>query len=112
MLDSPQGNDTGIGHWTTRLEHCPDCEWDMVQPANYEPLWGDRWLIARACPNCGWEHEGVFPHAALRQFEEHLDSVDDQLWEDLVRIQRERIDEEVARFAGALAADAILPEDF
>ena len=38
--------------------------------------------------------------------------MDDRLWDDLVRIQRERIDDEVAQFAGALAADAILPEDF
>jgi hypothetical protein len=112
MLDSPQGPDTGVGDWTTRLEMCPDCDRDMVQPTGYEPLWGDRWLISRSCPNCGWHHEGVFPHAALRNFEEHLDVVDDQLWDDLVRIQRERIDDEVAQFAGALAVDAILPEDF
>jgi hypothetical protein len=84
----------------------------MVQPAGYEPLWGDRWLISRSCPNCGWHHEGVFPNAALRNFEEHLDEVDDRLWDDLVKIQRELIDEEVSRFAKALAADAILPEDF
>jgi hypothetical protein len=112
MLESPQSQGTNVGAWTTRLEHCPDCRRDMVQPAGYEPLWGDRWLIARNCPNCGWEHEGVFPHAALRGFEEHLDEIDDRLWEDLGRIQRERIDEEVARFAAALAVDAILPEDF
>ncbi len=60
----------------------------MVQPASYEPLWGDRWLISRACPNCGWEHEGVFPHAALRGYEDHLDEVDDKLWDDLARIQK------------------------
>ena len=112
MLDSPHSRGTEVGHWTTRLEHCPECARDIVQPGSYEPLWGDRWLIARTCPNCGWEHEGVFPHAALRVYEEHLDDIDDQLWDDLVRIQRERIDEEVALFAAALAADAILPEDF
>jgi len=112
MLEIPDRHGTGVGHWTTPLEHCPDCERDMVQPASYEPLWGDRWLIARSCPNCGWEHEGVFPHAALRNFEEHLDEVDDYLWDELVRIQNERINGEVATFAGALAADAILPEDF
>ena len=38
--------------------------------------------------------------------------MDDKLWDDLVRIQKERIDDEVAAFAAALAADAILPEDF
>ena len=112
MLDSPQSPGTGVGPWTTRLEQCPECTRDIVQPTGYEPLWGDRWLIARACPNCGWEHEGVFPHAALRAYEEHLDEVDDRLWDDLARIQRERIDDEVAQFAGALAVDAILPEDF
>lgn len=112
MLDSPHSRGTGVGHWRTRLEHCPDCGRDMVQPASYEPLWGDRWLISRACPNCFWHHEGVFPHAALREFEEHLDEIDDQLWDQLVKIQQERIDEEVMVFAGALAANAILPEDF
>ena len=59
MLESPQSQGTNVGAWTTRLEHCPDCRRDMVQPTGYEPLWGDRWLIARNCPNCGWEHEGV-----------------------------------------------------
>ena len=112
MLDSPQSHGTNVGAWTTRLELCPDCKRDMVQPGGYEPLWGDRWLISRTCPNCGWEHEGVFPHAALRGYEDHLDEVDDQLWDDLVRIQQERIDAEVAAFAAALEADAILPEDF
>jgi hypothetical protein len=112
MLDSPHSHRTEVGHWTTRLEQCPKCKRDMVQPDGYEPLWGDRWLISRSCPNCGWQHEGVFPHEALRSYEEHLDAVDDQLWDDLARIQRERIDDEVAALAGALAAGAILPEDF
>ena len=75
---------TAIGTWCSR--------------PSYEPLWGDRWLISRSCPNCGWEHEGVFPHAALRGYEDHLDEVDDKLWDDLARIQKERIDDEVAAF--------------
>ena len=112
MLDFPETPNGDVGHWTTRLEHCPECDRDMVQPASYEALWGDRWLISRECPNCGWGHEGVFPHAALREFEEHLDEVDDRLWDQLVKIQNERVDNEVAVFAAALACDAILPEDF
>ena len=112
VLDFSHSRSSHIGHWTARLELCPDCDRDMVQPTNYEPLWGDRWLISRECPNCGWEHEGVFPHGALRAFEEHLDSVDDRLWDELVRIQNERIDAEVGLFASALAVDGILPEDF
>ena len=26
MLDSPQSHGANVGHWTTRLEHCPDCD--------------------------------------------------------------------------------------
>lgn len=84
----------------------------MVQPSSYEPLWGDRWLISLECPNCDWAHDGVWPHVALRRFEEHLDDMDDQLWTDLIEMERARMEEDIQMFAGALAADAILPEDF
>ena len=55
---------------------------------------------------------GVWPHAALRGFEEHLDDIDDQLWTELIEIEKARMEEDIQLFAGALAADAILPEDF
>ena len=112
MLESPHSGIPALGHWQDRLEHCPRCERDMVQPASYEALWGDRWLIALECPNCDWEHEGIWPHAALRRFEEQLDEVDDRLWDELVRMEKHRMLEEIRQFAGALAAGAILPEDF
>lgn len=112
MLDSPHSQSGQIGHWKDRLEHCPECSKDLVQPASYEPLWGDRWLIALECPNCEWQREGVWPHAALRRFEEYLDEVDDKLWDELIAIERRRLEEEITVFAGALASDAILPEDF
>ena len=83
-----------------------------MQPASYEPLWGDRWLIALECPNCDWAREGVWPHAALRQLEDHLDTVDERLWEQLLALETARAEEEIAIFAGALDCDAILPEDF
>src|SRR5687767_3260221 len=38
MLEFGDTHGTGVGHWTTRLEHCPDCDRNMVQPASYEPL--------------------------------------------------------------------------
>ena len=112
MLDSHHPARTGIGHWRDRLEHCPECKRDLVQPASYEPLWGDRWLIELECPNCDWSQEGVWPHAALRRLEDHLDTVDERLWEDLLAMERARAEEEIAIFAGALHSDAILPEDF
>ena len=112
MLDSPNARFAGIGRWDDRLERCPKCSRDLVQAGSYEPLWGDRWLISLSCPNCSWEHEGVWPHAALRRFEEHLDDLDDQLWSELLTLEKTRMAEEIEQFAGALAADAIVPEDF
>jgi hypothetical protein len=112
VLDSPHSPGIGVGHWRDRLEHCPGCKCDLVQPVSYEPLWGDRWLVSLECPSCAWNHEGVWPHAALRRFEEHLDEVDDQLWDQLLAIERARMEGEIELFAGALHADAILPEDF
>lgn len=112
VLDFSDKRSSGVGGWDARLERCPECERDLVQPATYEPLWGDRWLIALDCPNCHWQHEGVWPHAALRRYEEHLDEVDDRLWDALVKLERERMEEEVRLFSGALATGLILPEDF
>lgn len=112
MLDFSDQRRGDVGHWEARLEICGRCGRDLVQPASYEPLWGDRWLIALDCPNCDWQHEGVWPHTALRRYEEHLDEVDDRLWDELVKLERERMEDEVAVFAGALATDLILPEDF
>ena len=112
MLDSPRSPTPALGHWQDRLEHCPCCERDLVQPASYEPLWGDRWLIVLECPNCDWTRDGIWPHAALRRFEEHLDEVDDRLWDELVQVEKRRLEQEISIFAGALQSDAILPEDF
>lgn len=112
MLDSPRQPGVGIGHWKDRLERCPQCSRDLVQPSSYEPLWGDRWLIALDCPNCSWHHEGVWPHEALRRFENYLDDIDDQLWEELLMLERSRLEEDIEAFAGALSSGAILPEDF
>ena len=38
--------------------------------------------------------------------------MDDQLWTDLIEMEKARMEEDIKMFAGALAADAILPEDF
>jgi len=112
MLDSPHPSRTEVGHWQDRLEHCPSCKLDLVQPASYEPLWGDRWLVSLDCPSCGWKQDGVWPHAALRRFEEHLDDMDELLWSELLELEKARMEEDIQIFVGALTSDAILPEDF
>lgn len=112
MLDFHRSGGTSVGHSHDRLEDCPRCKRDLVQPVSYEPLWGDRWLVALECPNCDWAREGIWPHIALRRLEDHLDAVDDRLWVDLLTLEQARAEREIATFAGALANDAILPEDF
>jgi hypothetical protein len=64
------------------------------------------------CPNCDVYREGVFTQDTVECFDEELDRGADALARDYKRLMRANMAEEIERFAGALRADAILPEDF
>ena len=56
--------------------------------------------------------EGVFTQDTVETFDEELDRGADALARDYRRLMRANMVEEIDRFAAALEADAILPEDF
>jgi hypothetical protein len=56
--------------------------------------------------------EGVFSQTTVEAFDEQLDRGGDALERDYTRLMRSNMEEELARLAGALNANAILPEDF
>ena len=64
------------------------------------------------CPECETFREGVFSQHAVEAFDEELDAGTDALTADYRRLMRANMAEEVDRFAGALQAEAVLPEDF
>jgi hypothetical protein len=64
------------------------------------------------CPNCRWLGGGEFDQELVDAFEDHLDRGTKALVEDLKRLVRANMEEEVERFVHALEAGAILPMDF
>ena len=96
----------------TELHVCPVCERDLVYPVDWEEVSATHWKVVRRCPNCEWSQSGQCDQAAVDRFDEHLDVGTEILLRDLRRMERANMEEEIDRFCRALAADAILPEDF
>jgi hypothetical protein len=94
------------------LHICVGCTSNFVYPARWEEAGPEHWTVLLHCPNCDLFLEGVFSQVAVERFDEELDRGADQLGRDYRRLREANMAEEVDRFARALEADAILPEDF
>jgi hypothetical protein len=95
------------------LHVCPSCTGAFVVPGEvYEVIGEDRCRLDLRCADCGWEDTAVHSDAELEALDRELDrGYADLLWAlEVLWIGNE--EESIARFAAALAADAILPEDF
>lgn len=94
------------------LHICPQCDSKLVQPIEWSDAGADHWELALYCPNCRWSHTGRFRGDQLADLEDNLDTGFDDLVRDLRRLRAANMSDEIERFADALAADLILPEDF
>src|SRR5215510_9882629 len=94
------------------LHVCPECDRDLVYPVDWEEASATHWEVELRCPNCEWTEIGTFDQATVDRFDEQLDMGTDQLVKDLRRMVQANMEAEAERFAAALNADAILPEDF
>jgi hypothetical protein len=94
------------------LHVCPKCDRDLVYPVDWEEASSTHWAVELRCPNCEWTEVGTFDQATVDRFDEQLDMGTDQLVKDLRRMVQANMEAEAERFAAALNADAILPEDF
>jgi hypothetical protein len=94
------------------LHICPECEQLLVYPVEWEEHDDTHWEVVLRCPNCEWTTVGVYAQDTVDRFDEELDRGTEALVRDLKRLTRANMEDEVERFARALAAGAILPEDF
>jgi hypothetical protein len=94
------------------LHVCQDCESELVQPMEWRSTSDDRWELTLHCPNCDWSSHGVYCHEQVEQLEEQLDLGVEAIVRDLKRLTSANMVDEIERFAAALEADLILPEDF
>jgi hypothetical protein len=94
------------------LHVCVTCDSELVYPVEWEEAGPDNWSVLLHCPNCEVCREGVFSQDNVELFDEELDRGADALARDYKRLMRANMADEIERFAGALEAGAILPEDF
>jgi hypothetical protein len=94
------------------LHICPECDRDLVYPVEWQEASATHWEVLLRCPNCEWSELGVYDQLTVDRFDETLDNGTEVLVRDLRRLVQANMEEEAERFAAALDADAILPEDF
>ena len=94
------------------LHICIECSSQLVYPLQWEESGPVNWNVLLHCPNCDLYREGIFAQETVESFDEELDRGADTLARDYKRLMRANMAEEMERFVGALASDAILPEDF
>lgn len=94
------------------LHVCPACRSSLVQPRDWHDAGPDHWLVERFCPECWWTSEDRFAQEVMEAFDVALDDGTDVLIRSLHELTAERMQEDVERFAAALHAGALLPEDF
>lgn len=101
------------------LRICPDCDCRFCFESAAEPMTADLWLVVVQCPNCWGAWRRTVNDIQLELFEHALDE-DTHMIEhtvDMLALENaahelQELDAEVARFAAALEANAILPMDF
>jgi hypothetical protein len=94
------------------LHVCVECSCELVYPVQWEEAGPENWTVLLHCPNCDVYREGVFTQETVEAFDEELDRGADALAAEYKRLVHANMTDEAERFAGALAAGAILPEDF
>ena len=94
------------------LSICPECDGDLVYPVWWQEVSETHQEVELRCPECEWREVGTHDDATLDLFDETLDIGREKLVRALRRLTQTNMAREAARFAAALAVDAILPEDF
>jgi len=94
------------------LQICRACESELVQPVAWGQAVAGSWEITLRCPDCEWTITGTFEDEAVERFDEALERGVDALARDLRQLARVNMEEDVQRFAAALRAGHVLPEDF
>jgi hypothetical protein len=90
---------------------CRLCTLPLVQPQDAERT-GSAWLVQLYCPSCGWSGEELLDQGQMDHLDEALDDGFASLAAALAQVTRANMQEYVERFTAALAAEAVLPEDF
>ena len=113
LLGPSGGRVTALPADADGIHVCPSCRLPFIVPGEIREVIGiDRVRLDLECANCDWTDTCIHHDKDLESLDIALDrSFADLLWTlEVVWIANEEA--AIERFASALAADAILPEDF
>jgi Putative zinc ribbon domain len=96
---------------TAAAHVCRSCTLPLVQPQDAEQT-GRDWLVQLYCPSCGWSGEATLDQGQMDDLDEAVDDGFASLAATLAQVTRANMEGYLERFTAALAADAVLPEDF
>lgn len=105
--DLTLGGDAGLD-----LHVCPSCDGELVYPVSWEEREGDCWRIERRCPNCEWQHTGVYDQDEVEVFDDALNDGTEELLVGLRTFARANMEDDIERVIEALWMDRIEPMDF
>lgn len=94
------------------LHMCEACGSELVQPVAWGQPAEQGMELTLECPNCWWTEIGTYTRDRIERLEEKLDDGLADMLDDLQRLTQANMSDEIERFAAALQADVILPEDF
>jgi hypothetical protein len=97
---------------THDLHICPNCSSPLVQPVEWEPAGDGSWAALLRCPDCQVFRAGTFGQRELDAYDVELDRGEALLRVAYLELSAENLAVEIDTFTQALAAGAILPEDF
>jgi hypothetical protein len=94
------------------LHVCPSCNSGLVYPTDWAPASERQWHVALRCPECEWNGGGRYTQEVVDRLDEALDRGTESVLDDLNVLTRANMEDQIERFASALQAGQILPEDF
>jgi hypothetical protein len=97
---------------TGGLHRCLSCSSELVQPVEWEPTGPETWSVLLRCPECEVHRLGLFDQTLLDEYDVELERGSRQLRHAYLELVEENMADGIDRFARALEAGAILPEDF
>jgi len=94
------------------LHVCSACGSRLVYPVEWQEAGPTHWEVTLRCPECEHRSDGIYDQATVERFDEELDRGTDAVVRDLKRLTHANMQDDIERFARALAQDLIVPDDF
>lgn len=109
---APGEREAGLAEIAHDLTLCGACGCEYVQPVDWDEAGPRHWRLELRCPNCEERGTVVVEDEVVDHYDLELERGAAILARSLHEAVEQGIEDEVERFAAALASGLILPEDF